>query len=55
MGACSISSLKIFLYLQGSSVCDDPGKYKKNLIINCVISRLMSFFIFISIKKFHKA
>ena len=27
----------------GTSVCDDPGKYKKkNLKTNCVISRLMS-------------
>ena len=38
----SISSLRTFLYLPGSSVCDDPGKYKKNLITNCVINRLMS-------------
>ena len=41
MGACSISSLRIFLYLPGSSVCDDPGKYK-NININCVVNRLMS-------------
>ena len=32
---------KGFLYLPGSSVCDDPGKYK-NLLTNCVINRLMS-------------
>ena len=43
MGACSISSLLTFLYLPGSSVCDDPGKYiKKTLISNCVINRFMS-------------
>ena len=41
MGACSISSLRTFLYLPGSSVCDDPGKYK-NLITNYVMNRLMS-------------
>ena len=43
MGACSISSPRTFLYLPGSSVCDDLGKYKKKyLITNCVINRLMS-------------
>ena len=39
MGACSIRSLRTFLYLPGLSVCDDPDKYKKNLITNCVINR----------------
>ena len=34
------------MYLPGSSVCDDPGKNKKNLITNCVINRLMSIFFF---------
>ena len=43
----SVSSLRTFLYLPGSSLCDDPDKYiykkkKKNLITNCVINRLMS-------------
>ena len=39
----SISSQRSVLYLLGSSVCDDPVKYKKkNLITNCVINRLMS-------------
>ena len=37
----SISSLRTFLYLPGSSVFDDPGKYK-TLITNCVMNRLMS-------------
>ena len=57
----SICSLRTFLYLPESSVCDDPGKYK-NLITNCVINKkdycffvVVFFFIFISIKKFHKA
>ena len=31
----------IFIFA-GSSVCDDPGKYLKILIPNCVINRLMS-------------
>ena len=54
----SISSLyKDFLYLPESSVCDDPGKYKKkNYITNCVTNRSINvYFIFISIKKLHKA
>ena len=39
----SISSLRtFFLYLPGSPVCDDPGKYKNNLITYCVINRVMS-------------
>ena len=37
----SISLLRT-LYLPGSSVYDDPGKYKKSLITNCVINRIMS-------------
>ena len=37
----SISSLRSFIFA-GTSVCDDPGKYKKNLKTNCVISRIMS-------------
>ena len=37
----SIISLRTF-YICRELVCDDPGKYKKNLKTNCVISRLMS-------------
>ena len=37
----STGSHRIVYILPGSSVCDDPVKYK-NLITNCVINRLMS-------------
>ena len=53
MGACSISSLRTFLYLPGSSVCDDPGKYKKSYYKLCC-KQINVYFIFISIKQFHK-
>ena len=50
----SISSLRTFSYLPGSSLCDDPGKYKKSY--NKLGYKQINVYIFvISIKKFHKA
>ena len=54
MGACSISSLSSFLFLPGSSVCDDPGKYEKSYYKLCC-KQINVYLIFNSIKKFHKA
>ena len=51
----SIRSLRTFLYLPGSSLCDDPGKYKKKSYNKLGYKQINVYFIFISIKKFHKA
>ena len=48
----SISLLKT-LYLPGSSLCDDPGKYIKYNKLG--YKQINVYFIFISIKTFHKA
>ena len=42
--------------LPGSSVCDDPGKYikKKSYNKRCY-KQIIVYFVFISIKKCHKA
>ena len=45
---------KDVLYLPGSSVCDDPGKYKKKSYNKLCYKQINACFIFISIKKFHK-
>ena len=54
MAACSISSLRTFLYLPGSSVCEDPGKYKISYYKLCY-KQINVYFILFSIKKLHKA
>ena len=54
MGDYSISSLRTFLYLPRSSVCDNPGKYKKSDNKLCY-KQINVYFMFISIKQFHKA
>ena len=41
------------LYLPGSSVCDNPGKYNTSYYRMCY-KQINVYFIFISIKKFHK-
>ena len=46
--------MKDILYLPGSSGCDDPGKYKKSYNKLCY-KQINVYFIFISIKKLHKA
>ena len=50
----SISSPKDFYICRDCRFVRIPENIKKNLITNCVINRLMSIFIFISIKKFHQ-
>ena len=51
----SISSLRTFLYLPGSSVCGDPGNYiKKNLKTNSVINKLMSILFSFQLRNFIK-
>ena len=37
MGACSISSLRTFLYLPGSSVCDDPANIYKKILLETML------------------
>ena len=55
IGACSISSLRTFYICRDRRFVTIPANIK-NLITNCVINILMSIiYIFISIKKFHKA
>ena len=54
MGAYSISSLRTFYICRDRRFVTVPANIK-NLITDCVINRLMFFFIFTSIKKFHKA
>ena len=38
----------------GTSICDDPGKYKKKSYYKLCYKQTNVYFIFISIKEFHK-